>query len=121
VSCEPAPRWREPHRTSRLKIFFTRTPSASTACTSAAEHAPSAPAISIAAQASQHSQSAMPNARTFVRARLPSRAFRAVQSGRRRGLASLGPQLCIRDAGLRNQLNERQTQLDKRSTCDEEV
>jgi hypothetical protein len=53
-------------------MFLVRVPSvtlrnnrrgATTARTSAAEHAPSAPAISIAAQTSQHSQSAMAYAR----------------------------------------------------------
>ena len=47
------------YRTRRLSVFFSRTPSATTAVTCAGEHAPSAPAISMAAHASQHSASAM--------------------------------------------------------------
>src|SRR5450432_4542315 len=52
-----------------------RVPSATTARISAAEHAPRAPAISIAAQASQHSQSAMAYARL-----LSARVCRAAPS-----------------------------------------
>ena len=46
-------------RTNRLSTFLTRTPSVTTALTCAGAHAPRAPAISTAAQASQHSVSAM--------------------------------------------------------------
>ena len=45
--------------TNRLSTFLSRTPSASTACSSAGEQAPSAAAISTAAQHSQHSASAI--------------------------------------------------------------
>ena len=62
-------------RTRRLRIFLTRVPSVPTATRSAAEHAPSAPAISIAVQASQHSQSAMAYARL-----LSARVWRAPPS-----------------------------------------
>src|SRR6188768_150726 len=63
------------NRTRRLRMFLVRVPSATTAWTSAAEHAPSGPAISIAAQASQHSQSAMAYARL-----LSARVWRAAPS-----------------------------------------
>jgi len=66
---------REARRASRLRMFLARVLSATTACTSAAEHEPSAPAISIAAQASQHSQSAMAYARL-----LSARVWRAAPS-----------------------------------------
>jgi hypothetical protein len=90
-------------------MFLVRVPSATIAWTSAAEHAPSAPAISMAAQASQHSQSAMAYARL-----LSARVWRAAPSARivrcrRGGFPCLGPQLRVGDASLGDQLGERET------------
>jgi hypothetical protein len=97
-------------RTSRLRMFLVRVPSATTAWIGRRARAERAGDLdggaSLTALAERDGVRA-----TLVGARLTSRAFSGIVRRRRGGFARLSAQLCIGDASLSDQLDEREAQL----------